>query len=311
MQAYSIYIFLKEIRKVDENNIKKIIKLSINSLIITMLFSLYYIFFVDPQAIRNTQRQFLIGAGDFELVYTLSFIIGSLLCLKNKKKYILFYFLAFLTIFKSNLVTSCVILVITCIVHILFLLKNKKNIILFFGLSGVSFILLRTKLVEVFIYLSKTKIFYWSTQKKLYAIANLLNGQFDNLDTLNNRWELMTQSLNSFKSNLLFGINYKDMRQGIIGGHAGWTDMLAEFGIIGTSLILFIFISLYCEQIKNIKTIREKKAVNISWIIFIILGFFNPNLMGGIFYSMFIIAPFISALTEERKGKKHEKSIIN
>lgn len=309
--SYCIYRYLKKIELKKRNTIKKIIQYIIDSLIITCFFSIYYITYVDPQAIRNTQRHFLWGVGDFELVYTLSFVVlalgSEIMQTKRvvskgiKYKFYLLFLLSSYVILKSNLVTSVVIYFIALFLLGISLFNiSKKKIIMLITTIVIFAYLLKKNLSDIFIELASSNLFYWSTQKKLMAISNIFQGNFEHLDTLNSRYNLMMQSFTTFKNHILIGVSYENIKSGIIGGHAGWADLLAEFGIVGSVFILYILYNLFKEQIEFSEHLNEKKCICNSWLLFIILGFFNPNFMGGVLYTLFIIPPFISVLEEKK-----------
>ena len=92
------------------------------------------------------------------------------------------------------------------------------------------------------------------------------------------RFDLMGYSFETFKNNMLFGINFSDyntMSTGIVvGDHCEWIDDLARYGIVG-----FVFFALF--SIKGIDSIfkifRLNKTMVISYdILIFIYGFANP-----------------------------------
>ena len=297
LEGYSIYLFLKRYQNINRKRIKYLMSIIKISLIIDILISFYYINFLSPTLIRNASRYKLLGLGDFELMYALSFCLVAFWAVKEKKK--MFFMITFiffgLIILKSNIVTSCVIYILAILLCIVFNFEKKQKFILLN--IGILFLLffqiIKKILVEILKELSQSDFFYFAMKKKIIAVSNLLQGDFSNIDTLNLRYKLILRSLNTFKENLLLGVNYKEVRAGVIGGHAGWFDLLAQFGIFGCFIIKILLYKIYKEQLDGVRSIKRKNAIKIGWLLFIILGFLNPHLMGAVIYSMFILIPFI------------------
>lgn len=288
--AYSLYLFMKNFHSKKK---RFVVNLIVNSIIISVVFSLFYVIFVDPQAIRNTQRSYLWGVGDFQLMYAISIFIGpyTYLAFKNKnKKEMFFCSLLWLCLLKCNLVTSLVIAILSLVLTILSHSKNKliNNSIFCFIIMLV--LILRTKIANILFKIANSSFLYWSTQEKIIAIANLLIGG-DELDTLSSRFDLMQQSWSSFLENPIFGINYKNYRSGVIGQHAQWIDELARLGLVGTTFLIYIIAKYLSEVYKNTSNCTDRENLISASIAFIVLGFLNPNLFGTNFFILFICIP--------------------
>lgn len=285
---------------------RKIFNWGITCISITVIVSLYYIFAVDPQAIRNTQGVNYFGVGDFQLMYAISMLFGPLFFLivdkiKHKEKcwgLLVEFGLMGICLILCNLVTSAVLAI--CSIGVTYCFTRKVKLIYFvMGLAGTMLYLCKGFIGIALKKLADKSIFYWSTNNKIYAIANVLMGDFTNIDTLSRRMMLSNQSINSFKENILFGINFKDHVQGKIGCHAQWADDLGRFGLIGNLVIWINYFSIAKKTITynpNRIVMQNMKSV---WVCFFILGFLNPCLSGTILMAQFVIIPTFDALVKE------------
>lgn len=290
-----LYIYVSNL----EQRLKqKVFVLSIVCISITVLFSLYYVLFVDPQAIRNTQRSYLWGVGDFQLMYSIAIFIGPLLFLiidkiKSRKRCInlIFSFLLMtVCLILCNLVTSVVIAVFS--VFITYCITRKRKLIyVFVGGASVLLIAFRGFIAKLLYFLAGKKLFYWSTNNKIIAIANLLMGNMSEIDTLSRRMMLIGQSLQSFMENPLFGINFKNHVKGRIGCHSQWADDLGRYGILGNFLIWINYYKIAKYTINHNQSLFVKKMMLSVWLTFFVLGFLNPCLSGTILMIMFVVVP--------------------
>lgn len=289
---YSYIISLDKIKK------KKLFNLFVLSAGVTLVVSLYYILRIDPQAIRNTQGVSYFGVGDFQFVYALAILSGPfLMFIKNRKEksesyvfYLLFFMLSAICIILCNLVTSVVIMALSiAITYYTYSNRSYLRIALII-LAGVV-ISLKNQWASLLRSIAARNIFYWSTNNKLIAIANLISGSGGNLDTLASRARLSKISLESFKSHPFLGINFANHESGVVGCHAQWADDLARFGIIGNLFIWINYIYVVRYVLKNCYCNQVRNSMISSFIIFVILGFLNPSLSGTILMCIFIIIP--------------------
>lgn len=305
MMIYPI-LFAYVIRLSDKKK-KQIFYLSLACIVGTIIVSLYYIIFVDPQAIRNTQRSVaLFGVGDFMLMYSMAIIVGPLFFLitkMNKKKKNLFIFISFILILicllLCNLVTSVVIAIVSVIVMYL-VTRNFKYILIAFYSIIAFFVILKNWFAKLLYSLANQNIFYWSTNNKIVAIANVLSGDFTHVDTLTRRFMLASWSLESFKENMFFGINWKNHQYGTIGCHMQWADDLGRYGIFGNIFIIINYIILFISSEKRIKDTFVKKAMITVWIMFFILGFLNPCLSATNLMMIFVVIPCLEGVVSKK-----------
>lgn len=285
---------------------KQIFDLTLACMAITVIVSLYYILFVDPQAIRNTQGVDYFGVGDFLLMYGMAMLMGPLLALiiaKRKKHekpvlYFIVFCLMLLCLILCNLVTSLVIAIISIAVTV-FLTQGRRVWQLTVGMLAIVVVALKSVWASMLRKIASSEIFYWTMNNKLIAIANVLQGDFENVDTLSLRVELSMIGLNSFKQNALFGIDFRNHKSGVIGGHAQWTDDLARYGIIGNLFLVLYYIFAAKYTVRQCKSSFVKHLMISEWIVFLILGFLNPCLSGTVLMVMFVVVPSLEFYFDE------------
>lgn len=284
--------------QLDTGRKRKLFNLAIISIITTVIVSLYYVLCVYPQAIRNTQGVSYYGVGDFQLMYAIALFGGPYLSYIRKKwankERVLLHIISFglmcLCIVLCNLVTAVVILAISIALSYYFSTnKSFYKLFLITIAGGVTF--LKNVWADILRKIAEKNIFYWSTNNKIIAIANLISGEHVGLDTLSTRVRLTKISWNSFKEHFLFGIEFSNHQSGVIGGHAQWVDDLARFGILGNLIIWGNYIYIARYTIKSSCSFEMRSSLTAAWATFFVLGFLNPCLSGTIFMIMFIVIP--------------------
>lgn len=280
---------------------KRIFKLAFMCIIGTIMLSLYYVVFVEPLAIRYAGVIQLFGSGDFMLMYSIALAMGPLLFLilerlKHKMKssiLIIGLILMFTCLIVCKLVTSIVVAVISILV--MFIIKQKKKFLLIPFICTLAWFS-KTFIAKMFYYIADKKIFFWSTNDKIIAVANLLSGNTANINTLSDRYMLARWSLQSFMENPLFGINWKDHVYGKIGCHMQWADDLGRYGLLGNVLLIVNYVYLVRYTVRSIGDIYTKKALVAAWITFFALGFLNPCITTTNLMMIFIVIPSFEAM---------------
>lgn len=274
--------------------------LSIACIVTTVIVSLYYILMIDPQAVRNTQGVSYYGVGDFQLMYAMAILSGPYLmyikdCYTKKQKFfyhILCFALMMICLLLCNLVTSVVVSVVSIVISRYYFCNNKITKKIFFY-SLIALLSLKNLIAYLLKLVAEKGIFYWSTNNKILAVSNLILGNNENLDTLSARADLTMISLNTFRNNLLFGVDFKEHVSGIVGGHAQWVDDLARFGFIGNIAIIWNYLYFANYSISALKKEKLKKAVKSAWCVLFILGFLNPCMSGTILMIILVVIPCI------------------
>lgn len=279
---------------------------AIASIVGTIMVSLFYIFFVDPQAIRNTQRpEPLFGVGDFSLMYAIAMLMGPLIILTIERKkqnkpinlIAISIILMAICLILCNLVTSVVVMVASIAVALIVRYRSRTFSIIAVIIS-VLLLLMKSLIAQLLHGVANSRIFYWSTSNKIEAIANIIDGNFANIDTISRRIMLATISLESFAKNPLLGIDWKEYTSSSIGCHMQWADDLGRFGIIGCAVIIYNYIKIAKETIMQQTTRIAKDSMIAVWIIFVILGFLNPCISSANMAIMFIVVPTFSGMVD-------------
>lgn len=308
-QVFAYLTLFPYVISLDRKKKQQIFNLTLICIAITILVSLYYIKMVDPQAIRNTQGVSYFGVGDFLLMYGMAMLMGPLFVFILEKikrhdrpfMYIVSFILMSICLILCNLVTSVVISVVSIAVT-LFISRGRKSWQLLLGIVLAIAIAMKSFWAQLLENIARSGVFYWSTSNKLIAIANVLRGDFANTDTLSLRLKLTMISVNSFKDNPVFGIDFANHKSGVIGGHAQWADDLARYGILGNCFIVISYMFAARYTIRYSEGLMMKYFMISEWIVFILLGFLNPCLSGTILMVMFVVVPAMNFYFEEESS---------
>lgn len=310
--AYSLYVYIDEKNTVFK---KKMLKLALIAITISILYSTYYIYFVDFLAVRNATMVDK-GVGDFNLVYGVVFI--PIFCVINMKNFLynkiaynisflLILIISFVFIIKANFMTALLLFVMSLFLSLYIpkTMTNSRKISLAFRIifGLLLFFLLKNYIGDFIIYIARKNYFNWVINTKLSVIGNYLIGYSNDLETLGERLGKIAYTMNSFKKSPLIGINYSNYNEYTIGGHAQWFDDLARFGIIGFSLWIHFFYKAYKNVIKTTNNLLCRNSINVAWIVFVIMGFLNPNIMSSVTMILFVLIPYIGLLADNDKGK--------
>lgn len=307
-QAYTIYLIMCNM----DLQLKKVVLESIIfCVVVTALISMFYNVFVSDIAIRfrPPEMKFICTFGQY---YVTMFIIAALSCkLLREQEYavnrtliIIIGIVLLLLNIIGNLVTGLVL----CVCGILFALvftrtKNIKKSIVLVILIFLLGLMFKSWIAFVVYRISDLGIFNEITSNKIEAIGNILigNGQ---VDTLNSREKLSEFSMNSFYNSPYIGIGYKNYKFGTVGCHQEWSDFLAVFGIIGSLIFLLVIIKNSINIYKHLDDQVDKDSFIIALILLIMFGFFNPALMEETLIGVFVVAPNISLIFNERNLSK-------
>lgn len=246
------------------------------------------------------------GGGYFAVygfVFLICYLFNSVFIEPNENKKsrminIILLVIAILFMIKANFATAFVMMITSILLLILTENINKK--------SPISILLIIMVILSVIHYKDLANV----------AIKNLPQGSIISIrlkDAINNngdsttfeRFELMKKSVNTIKTNFVFGIsaehnyNYNNMSS-IAGLHTEWLDFFVKYGVfLSIEYYLFIYKSFRCI----IKSQKNKRLFISLFISAVLLGCFNPILNGGCFLMVFLIIPIMSL------GEKNEKNI--
>jgi hypothetical protein len=204
-----------------------------------------------------------------------------------------------IVILKASYATS-ILLVIFGVIFLAFKSKNKFTNIIFFLFTTIILLIIamfgQDFIGKQFLNLGHLLEHNQVLQNKVYEIADRLLGQGEAVN-LEHRLELYKMSLVTFLQNPLFGINGPLGGSGLIGGHAGWLDIMAYNGMF-TALPMFVGMILNIK--KHLKYYSKSLYYDyfaINTIIFIILGFMKSNIfVYQIGIVMFLIVPSVPFL---------------
>lgn len=134
--------------------------------------------------------------------------------------------------------------------------------------------------------------------------SNILISRFNEIDSILSgndisqskdffsRILLSLSSIETFLKNPIFGIGWKTnynfyaLEEAGVGSHAQWFDIFACYGVFAFLLVKYL-------QVSATSTVRNN---NITFILFVILGFFNPCLQFTIVFVTFCLVPMCRAL---------------
>lgn len=309
---YSMYIYIKDLQIGTQ---RKIIQVSLSYLIISILPSLYYVTYLDPDSIRYAKYDKFFGVGDFELIYSLVFLVSYITIyllrrlnrkkIKEDRKLFITYILSVLLILKANYMTAILLMIYAILISITIGKKvNKILLVSIHVIGAIGVLFLREPIASVIYKVSEGSFWSGIIQNKLIAVGNLLLGHGE-LDTFSNRSNLIKKSMESFFNNPLFGISFSNHNNMTIGAHSAWPDTLGRYGIIGTIVLLIGIFQIIRYMYKSSTDLMQKNNIIVSWIIFFVLGFFNPNMMSCVLVMIFIIGPFISKIDVKERSIKN------
>ncbi|KDE46144.1 hypothetical protein [Geobacillus sp. CAMR5420] len=247
------------------------------------------------------------GIGGFGFVYSLVFVtILSLYLLKKniprlgnmyKSLYILFIICLLLTIIKASYATALIFTFVGII--LVFTIKGLRSLIIGVFLALIFILAIPKESIAEFLvnvaYLFKDNDIVYV---KFMDLAETFLGESADSQTAN-RGHLYLTSLITFIQNPLFGIYgpFGNQDNGQIGGHSGWLDLLAMYGIFG-SLPLFLAIILnFRKQLLFYSGHPYYVFLIIAQILFICFGFLNPvTYVYQIGFALFVVAPALPFL---------------
>lgn len=255
-----------------------------------------------------------LGIGGFNFVYSsvyILIIIYYLVIFDNKnlsKITIVFFSLIFiiilLTLFKASYFIPIAIL--TTGIIFISLKKSKLNFILILLLI-YSFYLFNDLLLN--------ELEYTPLSKKYFDIVLTLQNSASESQTLY-RINLYLNSLKTFLRFPIFGLNgtVDELNNSYeyIGGHSGWFDFMAYFGLFAS---IPVFLSIYYNYKKTINIYYynyNNILINAVYLCLIINGILNPILyVYQIGFVVFFVLPSACVLNLSRGNYENENIMVN
>lgn len=233
---------------------------------------------------------------------------------KYRGPLILIVILQIIVIYMSNLATPLIIAGIFIILSLF--IKSRKKLLMILITGGISFTLFKENIGELFILAAKSDYFSIIITDKLYELGYNLQGiLIDNANaSFATRQELSALSMSSFYEHFLLGVY--GMGYGVsVGGHTTWQDMLGNFGIVRSSLLILFIYQWYRRLNENSKSETQKNAIFYSVLVIIVAGFFNPIIKLGIVTFIFLIMPLcegvICKITKDKEVENEKDYIEN
>jgi len=287
---------------------KNLLLMLLTAYTVSCVISLYYLS-KDKYIYRDNfdlTRHFGLASHDF--IYTSIILASFLLYLivrnkHNRTLYLIVIIIMSLLTLKTNY-TTAIILYIVFIGYIIIELCVKKNKLIIW-ITATAIILLffvfKSDILSCLgSFINSMKISD-VVRARLLELIDAMSGSLGNESDLSIRFTLQNVSKNTFLANPLFGVNYSNYNEITVGQHSQWMDNLAQFGIIGNTILISYFIYIYKYTRKFAFTIISRQCINFSWIFFIVFGFLNPNMRATFFLCMFIFAPFLNSLCSPDK----------
>lgn len=255
------------------------------------------------------------GVGSYGYATGLIFIYPVLIALlkENKDKLIKICIVSFIIISIVYLIktafTTALIFSAFSILGAILLTKNlKRNILLIFFIS-ITGIIINSKVV------TDALLGY---SKDIFIENNVITTKINEIEEsilydeptgdIETRSYLYQKSINAFLSEPIFGTGLEST----IGGHATWLDFLGMFGLLGTTLFILIFFTLF-KKVKLLIPSRYHLYYSFAFILYFPLGFLKNCSGPEILFMMFLISPMIAFLNlraDRNSFKNSEQKII-
>lgn len=243
-----------------------------------------------------------LGIGGFGFVYSGVFMIIILLYfvlkLNQGVKVFYRYFSSAVIIMLTLMLVSAsyatsLLLVFMGVLFVLFI-RGKKSLIFYFFLAILFIIILPKDLIGRF-FLDVAHLFGANDviRSKFIDLAQMFIHDAAGAQT-SVRGQLYMSSLQTFLENPLFGVYgpFGNDTQYTIGGHSGWLDFLAYYGIFGSIPLFATIILNFKKQWNFFGNHRYQRFLLTAQILFILLGSINPVIyIYQIGFVLFIVAP--------------------
>lgn len=289
---------------------KRVYWLLFLTVILSLIVSIYYVTAVDIYAIRYYEDRGFNKVLDFNQIYALPILFAIILCFmftsfkklefKTRSFFLAFLFLILWCIFRSLYTFALFMLMLgSVLAFFMHWEETSRTKFILIGMFAIIAVLLIFVFAEPVSNLIDgiTQNWNWLVRARVMNVVDkILGTNHQNWYTSERRDELAAYSLNTFKSHPLFGVGYSGYGYGVIGCHQEWYDLLGVFGVLGSSLVIAVFIYSSYKIYKNTRTKLDKTCYLTALIIFAILGFVNPCICLPILILVYIIAPNISII---------------
>ncbi|MDQ0155368.1 O-antigen ligase family protein [Robertmurraya andreesenii] len=248
-----------------------------------------------------------LGIGGFGFVYSSVFIIIPLIYFFSKKTStnnvwhkvisIIVFVMMLLMLFRASYTIALLFTLVG--IFLVFFIRGKKSLIVGVLFAVLFLIFIPGDLIgSFFIHMANLFQENDTIRVKFLDFAQGFLTESTGAQT-SYRVQLYLSSFQTFLDNPLFGIYgpFGNQMNAVIGGHSGWLDLMAYYGLFG-SLPLFIGIYLILRRqllfYFNHPYFIYLLIVN---ILFIVFGFINPTItIYEIGFSIFVIVPTLPFL---------------
>ena len=284
--------------RLEKNEKAKHLKIAMFGYVITDISTLISSI-IDPEIVRRTayksvRSPILLGIGGYDYIYGLIILNITIFAylqrgmIAERKKWVWFVVLNTATIVMSGFTTATVFVLL--FFALAFVYEGKIKAFIITILSAVAY----SQIVPILLFLSKLSFLPSLLTSRLLQFAYYLNGtgtQLYFISTEGSRGQRMLRSWEAFKQHPLFG-SFIANDYSNLGEHTEWVDRLAQFGIIVFLLIAVFWLFQYKQTIKQNRTCKSyHQAVTLSYLYFLVLGFFNPNSYPSIVFPLLIVMP--------------------
>ena len=222
----------------------------------------------DPTYVRYTS----LNIGGFAFIYSLLPLIPLYFFLNSSKKKVinvLILFGIYIVTFMSQYTTAIVISMFVLLVILLTRVKTtKKVVICIFTVSVLLFMIIQY--LNTFIYTFISSIDSPIIQERLFVLYDIIIGNnYNQIGRLN----LWMQSITVFINHPILGGWTANIQT--YSEHSFILDYLGKFGILGLSILIFYYTSIYVYFYKC-KENKKQGYIFLSFFATILIGILNP-----------------------------------
>lgn len=253
------------------------------------------------------------GIGGFNFVYSSVFLLIMTVHTLIKQRTKISSSSALLLLLSAIFIAAMIVrssyaiaLLMSILGCVLVFTKNQR---LFYGLLILSIVLLLMtppeSISKVFLGLADLFSNKPTLNEKLVDVAQTLNNGYGSQSQTMYRIELYATSLKTFFEQPLFGINGPlGDGNGVIGGHSGWFDMMAYFGLFTIIPMFLSIVFNFNKMLRLSKGNHSFAAVYIVQVLFLVYGIINPVLyiyqIGLIVFFIVPAIPYINQYLNRR-----------
>lgn len=304
--AFSVAIIMKDF---SDKQKRIIILTGILSAVISSVISSYFALTKDVYAIRYASERGYNSVADFNQIYAITILLVviavSILSQRRKKSLLLILSIICMGVcISASLFSTAILLVIMGIGIAWFFNSYRESprrviLIVCFLFVMLLMIYIFNNQISDFIY-NITERMNWVVRDRLRSVADSLLGTDHGISySYDRRDELAWYSLTSFLKHPLLGVGYVTYGYGVIGCHQEWQDLLGVFGIMGSCIVIIIFILMSRFIWKKSCDNIDRMSFLIALLLLFVLGFLNPCLSIPVLIVVFVIAPNVKVLSQK------------